>query len=54
MVSGFVDFWSFVCVCVCVCVMDMLLVSSSPHLNAVLGPAGSLGTVLARKDVGRI
>lgn len=50
MVSGFVDFWSFVCVCV----MAMLLVSSSPHLNAVLGPAGSLGTVLARKDVGRI
>ena len=49
MVSGFVDFWSFVCVCV----MAMLLVSS-PHLNAVLGPAGSLGTVLVRKDVGRI
>jgi len=26
-------------------VMDMLLVSSPPHLNAVLGPAGPLGTV---------
>ena len=49
-VSGFVDFWF----CVCVCVMDMLSVSSSPHLNVVLGPARSLGTVLARKDVGRI
>jgi len=46
--------FGLLCVCVCVCVMDMLLVSSSPHLNAVLGPAGSLGTVLARKDVGRI
>jgi len=38
-------FWFFACVCVCVKVMDMLLVSSPPHLNAVLGPAGPLGTV---------